>query len=136
MHPDHSFALMILGGSCTHAGRYEESIAAFGKLATLMRRAPVPLSWLGWAYGAAGRRGQALNIARELEERAEREFVSPITLAWIHCGLDEGDEAFRWLEMAFEQRTPFLVYNKLLIPEKIRLDPRFHDLARRMKLPL
>jgi tetratricopeptide (TPR) repeat protein len=139
MHPNHPFALYTLGCSCALAGQHEESITVLEKLATLWERSSFSLGKLGWANAAAGRRGQALKIAGELEERAAREYVSPLVFAWTHGALGEEEEAFRYLEMAFEERTPFLTHlktNRALFHEKLRSDPRFDDLARRMNLPL
>ena len=75
----------------------------------------------------------------ELKERSEREYVAPLFLAWIHGALGEEEEAFRHLEMAFDERTPFLTYlrvNRAFFHEKLRSDPRFDDLARKMNLTL
>jgi hypothetical protein len=51
--------------------------------------------------------------------------------------LGELDEAFAWLEKAYEERDPELTYMK--VPnrrfEPLRHDPRFQDLLRRMGLP-
>jgi len=54
----------------------------------------------------------------------------------IYAALGEKDEAFRWLEAAFEERHSFLPWlrdNPAYAP--LRSDPRFQDIVRRMKLP-
>ncbi len=47
-----------------------------------------------------------------LKERSKRRYVSPYSIAGIHTALGETDEAFRWLEKAFEERAGWLVWLK------------------------
>jgi hypothetical protein len=58
-------------------------------------------------------------------------------MAIVYSGLKDKDEAFRWLEKAYEEREGNLVYlNVEPRFDAIRSDPRFRDLARRVGLPL
>ncbi len=53
----------------------------------------------------------------------------------IHAGLGEDDQAFEWLERAYEERSSRLVYLKVDPPlDNLRPDPRFEDLLRRVRL--
>jgi hypothetical protein len=93
---------------------------------------------LGWAYAVASRKDKALETARELKERAQKEYVPPLFLAWIYGGLGLKEEAFRWLEMAIDERYPFLVYlehNRSMFHESLRSEPLFDELARQMDRP-
>lgn len=52
-----------------------------------------------------------------------------------YAGLGETDEAFRWLEAAFEQRNSFMDGLAVTMGfDAIRSDPPFADLLRRMSL--
>ena len=56
-------------------------------------------------------------------------------MAVVHVGLGEIDEAFEWLERAYELRAFLLVHiqqDPRLAP--IRSDPRFEELLRRIGL--
>ena len=57
----------------------------------------------------------------------------------IYAGLGEKDQAFAFLEKAYEQRdyrlVTGLVYMKVTVPDPWRSDPRFQDLLRRVGLP-
>ena len=57
-------------------------------------------------------------------------------IATIYIGLDEKDEAFVWLEKAYEERVSQLVYIQIdPVFDPLRSDPRFQDLVRRMNFP-
>ena len=59
-----------------------------------------------------------------------------IFMAIVYSGLKDKDQAFRWLEKAYEEREGNLVYlNVEPRFDAIRSDPRFHELVRRVGLP-
>jgi len=53
----------------------------------------------------------------------------------VYAGLNRTDEAFDWLERAYDERSPLLGYIKADPRfDDLRNDPRFADLLRRMNL--
>ena len=53
----------------------------------------------------------------------------------VHVGLRENNEAFKWLQTAFEQRSLWLGYlNVEPQLDPLRSDQRFHELLRRIGL--
>jgi serine/threonine-protein kinase len=84
---------------------------------------------LAFFFGRSGRMEEAAALTRELHREAERRYVSPYMLAVCHAGMGERDEAFRWLEKGFEERSSGIVYMRgdpLLQP--LRSDPRFNKM--------
>ena len=67
-------------------------------------------------------------------ERAKREYVEPSQFARIYAYLGEKDEAFEWLEKAFEERADLRGLKVSPDFDPLRDDPRFQDLLRRMNL--
>lgn len=62
--------------------------------------------------------------------------VMPSWRALIHANLKQKDEAFRWLEGAYAERSGMSVYVKFDPRfDNLRADARFDDLLRRMKFP-
>jgi len=62
--------------------------------------------------------------------------VPATSLALIYVGLDERDQAFAWLEKAYEQRAFQLQWIKLEPRfDRLQSDRRFQDLMRRMGIP-
>jgi tetratricopeptide (TPR) repeat protein len=92
-------------------------------------------------YESAGykeaRRRQFQASLNEFEEVAQQQYVSPILFAIIHTKLNQKDEAFAWLDKAFEERAPWLLYlNADPDFDNIRSDGRFKTLLRRIGLPI
>ena len=68
------------------------------------------------------------------EKSSERRHVSPYTFANIYTQLGEKDQAFQWLEEAYEEHDLGLNMNVNPDWDPLRDDPRFQDLLRRMNL--
>ena len=72
----------------------------------------------------------------ELRAAAKQTFVSAFFLAVVYAGLDDKDDAFTWLDKAFEERFNRLAYAKVeAIWDPLRSDHRFSELLRRVRIP-
>jgi len=61
--------------------------------------------------------------------------VSPTLFARHYARLGEKDQAFEWLEKAYQEHEGGLIFLKVdQWADPLRDDPRFHDLLRRMNL--
>ncbi len=115
-----------------------------GEMIAILERAsagapddPVVTADLGYCYAVAGRHDEARALLRRLEELGDRTYVSPMSPAMVHAGLDDVDAAFEALEQAYRDRAFFLPYVGLDAPyETLRSDPRFAELLGRLDLPL
>ena len=90
-------------------------------------------SSLGHAYAVAGKVTRARNVLAALRTAAATSYVPSYYFAVVHAGLGERDQALRYLERAYEERSTVLAY--LLIDPRLaplRDDPRFLALARRL----
>jgi TolB-like protein/DNA-binding winged helix-turn-helix (wHTH) protein len=87
------------------------------------------------AYARGGYRGSRRWLVNLMLNRSKNEYVSPYTIGTIYADLGKRDQAFEWLEKAFEQRDPCLVRMNIQ-PEldPLRSDPRFENLLRRLRL--
>jgi hypothetical protein len=90
---------------------------------------------LGWALGSAGKREEAEAVYQELAQRSANEYISPLYLSWVLSGLQKTDEAFEWLEKAFEEKNMYLLFWKLPVFDSLTCDPRFQDLRKEFQLP-
>ena len=71
-----------------------------------------------------------------LEESSVGRYISPMEFAMTYVALDDKEQAFDWLEKAYEERAPALVSLKSDPAfNPLRSDGRFHDLVRRVGLP-
>ena len=131
LNPDFPVGLYVLGLAYSAKGMYEEAITAHQKAGA---GDPRWRAGLGHTYALAGRREEALIIATELGD--EGNTWNTWGLAEIYAALGENDEAFRWLEAAYEQRHlyfPWIGWNSRYEP--LREDQRFLDLLQRLNLP-
>jgi len=71
-----------------------------------------------------------------MKRRAACEYVSPVRIARVQARQNQADEAFRWLDLAYNERSSALpsFYTDPSF-DNIRSDPRFDALARRIGLP-
>ena len=136
MDPNHYQAHWFLGHTYALNKQFEQAIAASQKAVDVSQRAPGALGMLGMVYAQAGQKDEANKILNELLELNKRRYVTPAALANLYIGLDNKDQAFFWLEKAFQERSNYLAYLKVFpILDPLRSDPRFADLVRRVGLP-
>lgn len=89
---------------------------------------------LGFAYGLAGRRGEADAILQRLKTLSGQRYVSGLYFAIIYTGLKDNDRAIDQLNSAFESRHPGLVLIRVEpIFDGLRSDDRFKHLASRFE---
>lgn len=129
-------AHMFLGQALEESGAFSDAIASFEQCVELSRRHPPYLAELGHAFAVAGRSADALKVVDELKEMSSRRYVAARGIAEIHIGLGNVDEAFAWLEQAFTQRNGWLIHiRENPRYDRLRSDPRYLDLVRRMNFP-
>jgi TolB-like protein/tetratricopeptide (TPR) repeat protein len=90
---------------------------------------------LATMYARMDRADEARQLAAALERRAAREYVPPEYIAAIHGALGSYDDAFRWLEEAFRNRSNLAQFNALPLSAPLRDQPRYRVLLQRVGLP-
>ena len=136
MDPNFPQAHDFLGGAYEQKGMYEGASTEFQKAISLSGDSLHIRAELGHAYAVAGKKEEALKIMDELKGLSKETYISPYDVAMIYVGLDQNDQAFDWLQKAYEERSDWLRYLKVdprLDP--LRSDLRFPDLVRRVGLP-
>jgi hypothetical protein len=115
---------------------YHEAIAEFQQAVNTSHRAPQPLVSLGHAYAVSGSRVEAEKVLTELDDLSRVGYVSPYGIAAIYVGLGEKEQAFDWLEKAFEEDCTELTFLKVDPRlDSLREDQRFQELLDRAKFP-
>lgn len=95
---------------------------------------PTHLCFLGYAYGLAGRRSDALAVLNKL--KSTDKYVSPTELAVLYIGLGDKEAALQSLERAYAERDPRL--DELKVEpyfDSLRSDPRYQELVNDMRFP-
>ena len=131
MNPSFFFAHYVLGDQLIQKGDYASAITEL-QTALRLEDSPVNLAGLGRAYAAAGETTKANSILRELSTRT---YPPPYDIALIYSVMGKRDQAFEWLEEAYEDRNDQLIWLKgdpRMDP--LRSDPRFVTLIRKLGL--
>jgi eukaryotic-like serine/threonine-protein kinase len=124
----------FLGFTYAASGQLPEAIASSEK-AVAISRTPGALGFLGMDYALAGRKAEAVKILNELLELKSHRYVTPPALTNIYIGLGDKDQAFFWLEKAYQEKSYYLTWLKVVpVVDPLRSDPRLDDLLRRMGL--
>jgi hypothetical protein len=93
------------------------------------------MSRLAHVYALTGKKDEARAMLNELKLLAQQEYVPADAIALIYAGLGENDEAFAWLEKAYDEHSFSMTWLKVEPSwDSLRSDPRFADLLRRMGL--
>jgi adenylate cyclase len=118
-------------------GMYPEAIAEEQKYLSLSGDEEAAQE-LGRDFASSGYQPAMQALYRKtlafLEEAAKYAYVSSVHFAVLYAKLGQNDQAFAWLEKAFEERQPWL--GQLHTDpqfEPLRSDRRFADLVRRIK---
>ena len=133
--PDFALAHWCLGVSYVAEKQYAEAITEMQR-ANAVGESPLYMYGLGYAYAAAGNRTKARAVIDTLKQRPGQTYTPAYFIGSIYAALDEKDEAFAWLQRAYDERDPQITY-LLLDPfiDPLRSDPRFNELVRKVGFP-
>jgi len=88
------------------------------------------------AYGEWGKKTDAENVLVRLGQMSHEKYVTPYGVALVYAGLENKDQAFSWLDKAYRGRSHWLVWlDRDPRWNRLRSDPRFADLKKRVGLP-
>ncbi len=130
-YPDHWY----LGFALIANGQPDRAITVLEKTLSLNSRSPAVMGVLIRAYAHAGRRADAMKLFHELKQRQRNNYVPAAAFVNAYLGLDKKEEAFTWLEKAYEEQSNILGLLKVHpYFDPLRGDPRFKDLIHRVGL--
>jgi len=129
LHPGDLSAQFWLGSAYREKKMFPQAIETFQQARQLSRDSPAMLMAYGHTQALAGNAVEARTALHKLQHLASTRFVPNLYPAAIHVGLGEGDEAFRLLNLAYEEKIDRLVYlNADPMADPLRPDPRFAQL--------
>jgi eukaryotic-like serine/threonine-protein kinase len=135
LEPEYVLAWFTLITARVEQKRYEEAISLAERVAQFSGRWLVPLTYLGYAYAAAGELCKARSVCDEMHEVAARTHVNATVFANIYAALGEIDAAVDWLDKAIDQREPIVTLLKTWpIFDRVRSHPKYPTLLRKMNL--
>jgi serine/threonine protein kinase/tetratricopeptide (TPR) repeat protein len=134
--PNFWFGHVAIGWARLAKGQFKEALTEFRRARELQENSWT-VAFLAIGNAASGDRAEALKGLEQLEKASAQRYVSPYLLVDIYATLGERNQAFKWLEKGYEDRSGnqavALKWDSILDP--LRSDPRFKNLLRRMGLP-
>ena len=137
LRPDYWMAHGQLGALYVVQGRYEEALASCRKAASYAGGGGLALSQACMAYVLAktGREAQALAILKTLMDAETGSSRYPMEVALVYVGLEDHDQAFAWLDEAYERRYyPVTFVRSYQLFKPLHEDPRFFAFLRKAGL--
>jgi TolB-like protein/DNA-binding winged helix-turn-helix (wHTH) protein/Tfp pilus assembly protein PilF len=140
LNPDYDVGYSGLGIAYLRKAMYPEAIANLEKALDMDKDDPdviLDVVELAYGYAAAGRKNEARKMLSELEKAdAKGRSFGGEGLYSIYFALGEKERGLAWLEKAYKDKSESLLYLRCW-PEfdRMRADPRFADLVRRVGIP-
>jgi tetratricopeptide (TPR) repeat protein len=133
--PEFSLAYWYQSFSLLATKRWGEAIATLRRFVELTAGSVIALSTLGFAYGSAGMKDEALTILQRLGGISKERHVGSLWRAVVWVGLGEKNRALEALEEAYTERDSQLAtLKRWFIWDSVRLEPRFKGLLKKMNL--
>jgi tetratricopeptide (TPR) repeat protein len=131
--PAHQF----LPAAYEQKGNYPEAISRFKNSPVLSGGGEWSMTkgGLGHAYAVNGQKQEALDVIDELKKFSQQQYVSSASIALVYAGLRDNDQAFAWLDKAYDQRDFQLQWFNIEPRwDSLRSDPRFTVLLKKVGL--
>ena len=135
LDPRYAIALVNIGRAYEQMGMHQQARDAFQKILTAAPEDPAILALIAHEYAVSGDKVNANKTLARLTEVSTRKYVPAIYFAAVYIGLDRKDDAFKWLDKAYDERCEYLVYlGSEPLADPLRSDPRFSRLLTRIGL--
>lgn len=123
-----------MGYAYLELGEYSAALEALEKARTLTGElSGLPSQILGYAYGISGKIKDAKEVLDQYIQISNERYVSPYLFASLYLGLNDLEECFRWLNIAFQEHDVSLVLLKAHPAwNQVRDDPRFVEICSRI----
>jgi tetratricopeptide (TPR) repeat protein len=136
MAPDFGLAYYAAGKLYIEKEKYDEAISFFKKGFELGASLWVVICLL-YVYGRLGQKDQAEMLIKKMEALSKERYVPLVECNFFyHLGFEEMEEAFKYLERIYEERSVALAFGNLeFFAESFQSDPRFLAVLKKMGLP-
>jgi DNA-binding winged helix-turn-helix (wHTH) protein/TolB-like protein/Flp pilus assembly protein TadD len=136
LDPDFVPLPYVLAQAYERKGEYGRAIEECRKAGISSPDDPSLLTVMGYAFAGAGQKADAQTILNNVLAMRGQHYVSPFMIALLFTGLDQKTEAMDWLDKAFEERDPQLIWVHLDPQlDSLHSDSRFKSLLQRMRIP-
>lgn len=130
LDPNYFYLDSVLAAAYREKSNFDQAISLYTKS---QEATHLPSSGLAITYTRMGRQADAKNILAQLVQTREKRYVSAPLIAAVSTALGDKEEAFRWLELAYDEHSGVLQWIAFL-PEfrALHSDTRFPHLLQRL----
>ena len=117
--------------------RYQESVVSYEAAMKISNRHHFAVNGLIWTCCLMGNFERGHELMNELKERSKKEYIANGFTGISAAYLNNYDEAFEYLEKAYNDHDPVLLSMKYekWIPDILQEDPRFKNLLEKIGFP-
>jgi TolB-like protein/tetratricopeptide (TPR) repeat protein len=116
-----------LGKSLSLSGSYDQATQAMREFKTVNGfEPPLLTAEIGYSLAMAGRKREAQAQIDELVKESRTHFVDPYLVSLIYLGGHDEEQTLRWLNRAYQVRSPFLI--------SIPTEPKWKDMLQKPPL--
>ncbi len=117
--------------------QYDEAISSFETAMKLTNRHQFAVNGLIFSYCLSGQYDKARILMNELKERFVNEYISKTFMGLSAAYLNDMDEAFEYLEEAYNDKDPILILLNIKewVPVALTNDKRFQKLLDKIGFP-
>ncbi len=133
--PNFYLSHSLLGVALEQTGDLSQAIRELEKALQLEDTTEMRAA-LGHVYALSGNEAKTRVTLADLLALSKGRFVSAHSIALLHMGLGDKEQALQWLQKALAERAemlPYLPFDPRF--DSLHSDLRFNDLLRRMRLP-
>lgn len=132
LDPNFYFSHFMAAGVYARMKMYPEAITANQRAKELAPEQTWTDVQLSRTFVEMGLVDKARAILDQLLRRSESHYVPPFHIALVYHQLGDLEGALSWLEKAYQVHDPKMTFIKTIPFKKLRADPRFQDIYRRV----
>jgi TolB-like protein/Tfp pilus assembly protein PilF len=125
----------VLASLYLQTRRPREAVAMLRKAATESYAGIIELMFLGHALGVTGDQAGGHEVLEQMLVLSKQRHVPAEKIALVYEGLGDRERALQWFEKAYSERSINIWHLPDPRLDRIRKEPRFREILRRMGLP-
>ncbi len=133
IEPTFAYSYFVLGLVHAATGKSTEALTAFREGKKLSPDWIELEAELAYTQALAGNRHEAEALLAKVLDAADTRYVNPVHIAAVYSALGDNDLAIEWLERGYREKSSWMKWIAIEPQlERLRTDPRFQNLTRRV----
>ncbi|MGD9346329.1 MAG: protein kinase [Candidatus Aminicenantes bacterium] len=130
---DYPIAHLLLGRCYLEKSLFDEAISSYQNALDFSGDSTEILLNLAFGYAVSGKEEEALEIIAKVDKLSEHKYIPNFAKAIVYAALKNKDKAFEYLNLAYKDRDPDLVYLKL-VADEFPSEPELDAMLKKLNL--